>query len=159
MTLNQIKEDLEAMGVRYKDKDFQDPHANIRNYSNIENTIHSLRNNKRVHDIILVSNLAVNSLGRLGAPNRKEILGKVNQHSISNIKAYAMLLYNKRTERPYIECRVYLCNEKQAYYSPSADDYDAGYNKESSAPPHILYRWNDKLTIENKDGTAVHIRV
>ena len=154
MTLNKIKEDLEAMGVRYKDKDFQDPHANIRNYSNIENTIHSLRNNKRARDIILVSNLAVNSLGRLGDPSRKEVFGEINQHDITNIRACAMLLFNGRTKRTYVECRVYLCNEKQSHYSPSASDYDT-----TSTPPHVLYRWNDKLTIENKDGTAVHIRV
>ena len=159
MTLEQIKQELQSMGIKCKDNDIKDAHGNIRSYGSIANTLHKLRNEKRARDIILVSNLAIHSLGKLGDPSRKEILGKVNQHSISNIKTYAMLLYNKRTKRPYIECRVYLCNERQAYYSPSADDYDAGYNKESSAPPHILYRWNDKLTIENKDGTAVHIRV
>ena len=153
MTLEQIKKDLEDMGVQ--PKDIKDAHDNIRSYGSIANTLHKLRNEKRARDIILVSNLAIHSLGRLGDPSRKEILGKVNQHSISNIKAYAMLLYNERTKRPYVECRVYLCNKKQAHYSPSADDYD----KVASTPPHILYRWNDKLTIENKDGTAVHIRV
>lgn len=154
MTLEQIKQELQSMGIKCKDNDTKDAHDNIGSYGNIENTMHRLRKEKRVRDITLVSNLAVNSLGRLGNPNRKEILGKVNQNNISNIKAYAMLLYNKRTERPYIECRVYLCNEKQSHYSPSASDYDT-----TSTPPHILYRWNDKLTIENKDGTAVHIRV
>ena len=153
MTLEQIKKDLEDMGVQ--SKDIKDAHDNIRSYGSIANTLHKLRNEKRVRDIILVSNLAIHSLGRLGDPSRKEILGEINQHSVSTIKAYAMLLYNERTKRPYVECRVYLCNKKQAHYSPSADDYD----KVASMPPHILYRWNDKLTIENKDGTAVHIRV
>lgn len=153
MTLEQIKKDLEDMGVQ--SKDIKDAHDNIRSYGSIANTLHKLRKEKRVRDIILVSNLAIHSLGRLGDPNRKEILGEINQHSVSTIKAYAMLLYNERTKRPYVECRVYLCNKKQAHYSPSADDYD----KVASTPPHILYRWNDKLTIENKDGTAVHIRV
>jgi len=153
MTLEQIKKDLEDMGVQ--SKDIKDAHDNIRSYGSIANTLHKLRNEKRVRDIILVSNLAIHSLGRLGDPSRKEILGEINQHSVSTIKAYAMLLYNERTKRPYVECRVYLCNKKQAHYSPSADDYD----KVASMPPHILYRWNDKLTIENKDGTAIHIRV
>lgn len=154
MTLEQIKQELQSMGIKCKDNDIKDAHGNIRSYGSIANTLYKLRNEKRARDIILVSNLAVNSLGRLGAPNRKEILGEINQHDITNIRACAMLLFNGRTKRTYVECRVYLCNEKQAHYSPSASDYDT-----TSTPPHILYRWNDKLTIENKDGTAVHIRV
>lgn len=154
MTLEQIKQELQGMGIKCKDNDIKDAHGNIRSYGSIANTLHKLRNEKRVRDIILVSNLAIHSLGKLGDPSRKEVFGEVNQHSVSTIKAYAMLLYNERTKRPYVECRVYLCNEKQSHYSPSASDYDT-----TSTPPHILYRWNDKLTIENKDGTAVHIRV
>ena len=154
MTLEQIKQELQGMGIKCKDNDIKDAHDNIRSYGSIANTLHKLRNEKRARDIILVSNLAIHSLGRLGDPSRQEVFGEINQHSVSTIKAYAMLLYNERTKRPYVECRVYLCNKKQAYYSPSASDYDT-----TSTPPHILYRWNDKLTIENKDGTAVHIRV
>lgn len=159
MTLEQIKKDLEAMGVKYKDKDFQDPHANIRNYSNIENTIHALCNNKRVCDITLISNLAMNSLAGLSKPCLQKVIGNIAQHNIASIKTYAVLLFNGRTKRPYVECRVYLCNKEQVYYYPSADDYDAGYNKESLTPPHILYRWYKNLVIKNRDGSAVHIRV
>lgn len=152
MTLEQIKKDLEDMGVQ--SKDIKDAHDNIRSYGSIANTLHKLRNKKRARDIILVSNLAIHSLGRLGDPSRKEVFGEINQHDITNIKAYAMLLYNERTKRPYVECRVYLCNEKQAYYSPSASDCDT-----TSTPPHILYRWYKNLVIKNRDGSAVNIRI
>lgn len=159
MTLEQIKKDLETMGLKCKNKNIKDIHASIRNYSGIEDTIHALRNNKRVRDTTLISNLSIDSLDKLDQLYLREVVGNINQHKVDSLKVCATLLFNGRTKRSYVECRVYLCSKEQVYYSPSADNYDAGYNKESLTPPYILYRWYKNLVIKNRDGSAVHIRV